>query len=177
MNKKARNILRITIIVGIVILTAATLWFNFSSKNQSTKVGDTAIDFKLKTTDGEDVHLYDITKDKGVILNFWGTWCKPCREEMPDLNEAYITADNDDFIIITVNVSENSQQINQFLSGLPEEIRLPMAMDKDRSVTQEYNVGPLPTTIAVDKNNKIVKKQEYQLTKEDIQDFINEVTD
>ena len=58
MNKKARNILRITIIVGIVILTAATLWFNFSSKNQSTKVGDTAIDFKLKTTDKINVMLH-----------------------------------------------------------------------------------------------------------------------
>lgn len=177
LSRSVRNIIRITIIIGIVVLTAVTLWFNFSSKNQSTKVGDTAVDFKLKTTEGEVIHLYELTKEKGVIINFWGTWCKPCREEMPHLSEANDLGDGSDYEIITVNVSENKQQINQFLNSLEEEVNLRMAMDSDRSVTKAYNVGPLPTTIAVDKNNKIVKKQEYQLTQEDIQDFIKALND
>lgn len=177
LSRSVRNIIRITIIIGIVVLTAVTLWFNFSSKNQSTKVGDTAVDFKLKTTEGEVIHLYELTKEKGVIINFWGTWCKPCREEMPHLSEANDIGDGSDYEIITVNVSENKQQINQFLNSLEEEVNLRMAMDSDRSVTKAYNVGPLPTTIAVDKNNKIVKKQEYQLTQEDIQDFIKALND
>lgn len=177
MSRSVRNIIRITIIIGIVVLTAVTLWFNFSSKNQSTKVGDTAVDFKLKTTEGEVIHLYELTKEKGVIINFWGTWCKPCREEMPHLSEANDLGDGSDYEIITVNISENKQQINQFLNSLDEEVNLRMAMDSDRSVTKAYNVGPLPTTIAVDKNNKIVKKQEHQLTQEDIQDFIKVLND
>lgn len=177
LSRSVRNIIRITIIIGIVVLTAVTLWFNFSSKNQSTKVGDTAVDFKLKTTEGEVIHLYELTKEKGVIINFWGTWCKPCREEMPHLSEANDLGEGSDYEIITVNVSENKQQINQFLNSLDEEVNLRMAMDSDRSVTKAYNVGPLPTTIAVDKNNKIVKKQEHQLTQEDIQDFIRELND
>lgn len=177
LSRSVRNIIRITIIIGIVVLTAVTLWFNFSSKNQSTKVGDTAVDFKLKTTEGEVIHLYELTKEKGVIINFWGTWCKPCREEMPHLSEANDLGEGSDYEIITVNVSENKQQINQFLNSIDEEVNLRMAMDSDRSVTKAYNVGPLPTTIAVDKNNKIVKKQEHQLTQEDIQDFIRELND
>ncbi len=49
---------------------------------------------------------------KGVILNFWGTWCKPCREEMPDMNDIY-TEGHEDYEIVAVNVGENEQQIRQ----------------------------------------------------------------
>jgi len=78
---------------------------------------------------------------------------------MPDMNQVY-NEGHEDYEIIAVNVSENNQQIEQFLSGLSENLDYPIALDKNRSVTKAYNIGPLPTTIAINKEGTVVKKQE-----------------
>lgn len=176
MKGRTRNILRVSIIVTITVLIGVTVWFNLTSGTKAVGVGDEAVDFKLTTLEGEEIQLSKLTEDKGVILNFWGTWCKPCREEMPDMNEIY-TQGHDDYEIIAVNVAENEQQIRQFMSGLDANLEFPIALDRSKSVTEAYNIGPLPTTIAVNKEGTVVKKQEYQLTHDDINAFISESTE
>ena len=171
MKKSTRKIVRTGTIITIVALLGITLYLNLRDGTQTINVGDEAVDFKLETLDGEQLQLSEITGDKGVILNFWGTWCKPCREEMPDMNQVY-NEGHDDYEIVAVNVSENKQQISQFISGLSEDLDYPIALDPNRSVTKAYNIGPLPTTIAVNKDGVVVEKQEYQLTKEDLHKFI-----
>ena len=173
LKKGTRKIIRTGTIVTIAALLGITLYLNLRDGTQTVNVGDEAVDFKLETLSGEEIQLSQITDEKGVILNFWGTWCKPCREEMPDMNQVY-NEGHEDYEIIAVNVSENNQQIEQFLSGLSENLDYPIALDKNRSVTKAYNIGPLPTTIAINKEGTVVKKQEYQLTKEDIYTFIDE---
>lgn len=171
MKKQTRNILRISIISSIFILVGLTLWFNLTSDIQAVQVGDDAVDFQLETLDGGTVQLSEINEDKGVILNFWGTWCAPCREEMPDMNEVY-NESHDEYELVAVNVSEDEQQINQFLMSLDDNLSYPIALDRNRDVTKAYQIGPLPTTIAIDKNGVVVDKQEYQLTKNDIYRFV-----
>lgn len=171
MKKQTRSIVRISILVLIVLLVGVTLYFNLSNKNEIVAVGDNYVDFELATLDGETLKLSDVLKDKGVILNFWGTWCKPCVEEMPDLEDMYTTHD-EDFEIIAVNVSESPQQINQFVRSLDGDISFPIVLDRSRDVSRAYNVGPMPTTIAINMDGKVVKKQEYQLSIPDINDFI-----
>ncbi|HIW38617.1 MAG TPA: thiol-disulfide oxidoreductase ResA [Candidatus Jeotgalicoccus stercoravium] len=171
MKKSTRKIVRTGTIITIVALLGITLYLNLRDGTQTINVGDEAVDFKLETLDGEQLQLSEITGDKGVILNFWGTWCKPCREEMPDMNQVY-NEGHEDYEIVAVNVSENKQQISQFISGLSEDLDYPIALDPNRSVTKAYNIGPLPTTIAVNKDGVVVEKQEYQLTKEDLHKFI-----
>lgn len=171
MKKQTRNILRVSIISSIFILVGLTLWFNLTSDIQAVQVGDDAVDFQLETLDGGTVQLSEINEDKGVILNFWGTWCAPCREEMPDMNEVY-NEGHDEYELVAVNVSEDEQQINQFLMSLDDNLSYPIALDRNRDVTKAYQIGPLPTTIAIDKNGVVVDKQEYQLTKNDIYRFV-----
>lgn len=171
MKKSTRKIVRTGTIITIVALLGITLYLNLRDGSQTINVGDEAVDFKLETLDGEQLQLSEITGDKGVILNFWGTWCKPCREEMPDMNQVY-NEGHEDYEIVAVNVSENKQQISQFISGLSEDLDYPIALDPNRSVTKAYNIGPLPTTIAVNNDGVVVEKQEYQLTKEDLHKFI-----
>lgn len=173
LKKGTRKIIRTGTIITIAALLGLTLYLNLRDGSQTVNVGDEAVDFKLETLDGEQIQLSEITKDKGVIINFWGTWCKPCREEMPEMNQVY-NEGHEDYEIIAVNVSENNQQIEQFISGLSEDLDYPIALDTNRSVTKAYNIGPLPTTIAINKDGEVVKKQEYQLTKEDIYAFIDE---
>lgn|SRR5690625_2725739 len=175
MKRQTRNILRITIILSIVVLLGVTLWFNLTSDSKAVQVGDEAVDFQLETLDGGTVQLSDINEDNGVILNFWGTWCEPCREEMPDMNKIY-NEGHDEYELIAVNVSEGEQQINQFLMSLDEELAFPIALDRNRDVTKAYQIGPLPTTIAIDKNGIVVDKQEYQLTVDDIYSFVEQST-
>lgn len=173
LKKGTRKIIRTGTIITIVALLGITLYLNLRDDSQTVNVGDDAVDFKLETLDGEQIQLSQIIDDKGVIINFWGTWCKPCREEMPEMNQVY-NEGHEDYEIIAVNVSENNQQIEQFISGLSEDLDYPIALDPKRSVTKAYNIGPLPTTIAINKDGIVVKKQEYQLTKEDIYAFIDE---
>lgn len=176
MKGRTRNILRVSIIVTITLLIGITVWFNLTSGTQAVEVGDEAVDFRLTTLEGEEIQLSELIEDKGVILNFWGTWCPPCREEMPDMNDVY-TDGHEDYEIVAVNIGENEQQITQFLSGLSADLEFPIALDRSRSVTEAYNIGPLPTTIAVNKEGIVVKKQEYQLTHEDILAFVEEATE
>mgnify|MGYP001942215976 CR=1 FL=1 len=175
MKKTTRNILRISIILSVAVLLGITLWFNLTSDTQAVQVGDEGIDFQLETLHGDSIQLSNINEDKGIILNFWGTWCEPCREEMPDMNRIY-NEGHEDYEIIAINVSEDEQQINQFLSSLDEELDFPIALDRNRDVTKAYQVGPLPTTIAIDKNGVVVEKQEYQLTVDDIYSFVEQST-
>lgn len=171
MKKGTRKIVRITTLVLITALIGVTLYFNLSSTTQIVEAGDKYIDFELETLDGDVVKVSDLLENQGVILNFWGTWCKPCREEMPDINELYNEFDRD-VEVIAVNVRESNQQINQFLKSLPTEMDFTIALDRDRDVTKAYNVGPMPTTIAINKEGIVVKKQESQLSREDIISFI-----
>ena len=173
MKKKTRKILRISIILSVIILLGVTLWFNLTSDTKALQVGDESIDFQLETLNGDSIQLSDINSEKGVILNFWGTWCKPCREEMPDMNRIY-NEGHEDYEIFAVNVSEDEQQINQFLSSLDEKLNFPVALDRNREVTKAYQVGPLPTTIAINKNGIVVDKKEYQLTVDDIYRFVEQ---
>lgn len=168
--------MRIIIIVVVLVLIGLTLWFNLTSDNQTVAVGDEAVDFQLETLVGEELQLSEVLGDKGVILNFWGTWCKPCREEMPDLQNIY-SEGHENVEIIAVNVAEGPQQINQFLSGLPVDLTFPIALDQNRDVVSAYQIGPLPTTVAIDSEGTVVKKQEYQLTEEDIREFIKEASE
>ena len=92
------------------------------------------------------------------------------------MNDIY-TEGHEDYEIVAVNVGENEQQIRQFISGLDTDLEFPIALDQSKSVTEAYNIGPLPTTIAVNKEGIIVKKQEYQLTHDDINAFISESTE
>ena len=90
---------------------------------------------------------------------------------MPDINELYNEFDRE-VEVVAVNVRESNQQINQFLNSLPEEMDFTIALDRERDVTRAYNVGPMPTTIAINQDGTVVKKQESQLSREDIVAFI-----
>ena len=171
MKQGTRKVVRITTLVLITALIGVTLYFNLSSDTQIVEAGDDYIDFELETLDGDIVKVSDLLENQGVILNFWGTWCKPCREEMPDINELYNEFDRE-VEVIAVNVRESNQQINQFLNSLPEEMDFTIALDRERDVTRAYNVGPMPTTIAINRDGTVVKKQESQLSREDIVAFI-----
>lgn len=104
--------------------------------------GETAPDFELETLDGEIVRLSELRGEK-VILNFWASWCPPCREEMPEMQRFYDDY-KDDIKVIAVNYNEKDQKVIDFLDEYG--YTFPMPLDRDGSVGNEYGVLTLPTT-------------------------------
>jgi len=111
-----------------------------------------APEFSLTDMDGEPFTL-ESTRGKWVFLHFWASWCGPCREEMPAIQQMRSTFDNDKFEIVLINTAENEDTIFSFLG----EIGMDMysLMDTDGLVTEKYKPRGLPTTILIDPDGNV----------------------
>ena len=105
-----------------------------------------APDFSLKGEDGTSYRLSDYI-GKVVILNFWATWCPPCREEMPSMERAWQKVKDKGIVILAVDMGDSEDDIFQFFGDYP--VTFPLPMDRDGSVTKKYPVVGLPTTFIV----------------------------
>ncbi|MCL5978674.1 MAG: TlpA family protein disulfide reductase [Nitrospirae bacterium] len=115
-----------------------------------------ATDFTLPDINGKKVSLSEF-KGKVVILNFWATWCGPCRAEMPSLNKLYIEFKDKGLAVIAVSVDTSENPVKSFIKK--HNLSFPVLMDKNKEVSfDEYGVLGLPTTFIIDKNGIIAEK-------------------
>jgi peroxiredoxin len=111
-----------------------------------------APDFSLPDASGGSVALADF-KGQVVLINFWASWCGPCREEMPLLDELSTRYAPLGFTMLGVNVEENSSAANGFLSGTP--VSFPVLYDRENTVSKLYDVIAMPSTVIVDRAGQI----------------------
>lgn len=121
--------------------------------NQGPEIGATAPDFTLSTLDGKNVQLSNL-KGKKIMLNFWTTWCPPCKAEMPDIQKFYTEA-GDEIEILAVNI-DTSYDVAGFVDDM--KINFPVLLDKDGKVMKMYRILTIPTTYFIDKNGVIQNK-------------------
>jgi len=114
-----------------------------------------APDFQLEDMDGEKYSL-ESYRGKVVILNFWATWCPPCRREIPSMEALYQTFKNEAFAILAINEWETEDHVFAFMGELPVEPGFPILFDPDSEVAQSFGVKGLPTTLLLDTQGKIV---------------------
>ena len=119
-----------------------------------------APDFTLETLAGETVTLSEL-KGKKVILNFWATWCPPCKAEMPHMESFYSKlTDEDPVELIAVNVTESEKlgisEVESFVDSY--ELSFPIPLDQTAEVTQKYGVFSMPTTFMIDTQGRIAQK-------------------
>jgi peroxiredoxin len=105
-----------------------------------------APDFELSDTDGQTHRLSDY-RGKTVIINFWTTWCPPCREEIPSMNRAWRELADEDVMILAINMGEDEDTIFVFTADYPADF--PFLLDQDGAVIAEWPVKGLPTTYVV----------------------------
>jgi peroxiredoxin len=105
-----------------------------------------APDFELIDTDGNTHRLSDY-RGKTVIINFWATWCPPCREEIPSMNRAYEVLADENVEILAINMGEDEDTIFIFTADYPADF--PLLLDQDGAVIAEWPVKGLPTTYVV----------------------------
>jgi thiol-disulfide isomerase/thioredoxin len=108
--------------------------------------------FDLKDPVDRPQRLSDY-RGRPVILNFWATWCPPCREEMPSMQRAHEALAGDGIALLAINVGEDADTIEQFLADTP--VDFPLPMDLDSRVTQSYPVRGLPTTFVIDPEGRL----------------------
>ena len=138
----------------ILLLGSGWLWYTRLPANASPAVREPqpavehpAPDFTLTRFDtGEKVSLSDL-RGKPVILNFWATWCRPCRAEMPTLQAAYERY-GDDLLVVGVDQGEEGAVVGPFLEEFG--ISFPILLDGDMAVGREYRILGLPTTFFID---------------------------
>lgn len=152
-KKRLRLFIRTSILLVIVVATGFTVYQVVWSKN-TIKEGDTAPNFQLQNLDGQKIQLKDF-RGEGVLLNFWGSWCDPCKREMPYINEAY-QKKMKGVNIIAVNIRETPLVVNSFVDRY--NLDFPILLDRSGTVTDAYSIGPIPTTFLIDKKGRIVKK-------------------
>ncbi len=104
--------------------------------------------FTLQSVDGKPVSLAQYKGDV-VMINFWASWCGPCRQEMPLLDSIYKQYKDMGFVLLGVNVEPDAHSANAWLKKTP--VSYPVLYDPDSQVSQLYQVQAMPTTVIIDR--------------------------
>jgi thiol-disulfide isomerase/thioredoxin len=113
-----------------------------------------APDFTLKDMDGESYKLHDY-RGKVVLVNFWATWCPPCRKEMPALEALYKKLGGDSFAVLAVNQWEDPDLVFAYTGELNVFPTFPILFDPESRLSAEYGVKGLPTSFLIDKKGRL----------------------
>ena len=111
-----------------------------------------APDFSLQSLDGSTVRLSDL-KGQVVLINFWATWCAPCREEMPLLDAIYQKYNRLGVELLGINVEDDASGAQEYLNETP--VTFPILFDPDGRVSKQYQVKAMPSTILVDRQGNV----------------------
>jgi peroxiredoxin len=116
------------------------------------EIGNKAPEFQLQTLTGDHVKLSDFRGNR-VMINYWATWCPPCRAEMPDMEKFHR---DEDVVILAVNLTDTETSLTDVESFSDEyKLTFPILLDKNLDVSKLYMIQPIPTTFMVDSNGII----------------------
>ena len=136
--------------------TSSTQVSSTVENESGLKVGQTAPDFTLMTLDGKEAKLSDY-RGKKVILNFWATWCPPCKAEIPHMEKYYKKSAKDDNVeILAVNLKKSDKDedyIKNFVKSY--DMTYPVLLDTDGEQQEQYRIVTIPTTYFIDTKGKI----------------------
>lgn len=118
----------------------------------ATMVSRSAPDFTLPSAAGANLRLQE-QRGRVVMINFWATWCGPCRREMPQLNRLYGKYRSAGFVLLGVNVDEDPRNAVGVSSKLG--LDFPVLFDKDQRVSRLYDLGTMPSTVLIDRDGRV----------------------
>lgn len=139
---------------------------------ESISQGSEAPEFALQTVDGGTFRLSDHQGDV-VLLNFWATWCGPCRVEMPALQQQYERRSSAGFVVAGVNAGESRQDVMSF--GRELGLTFPLLLDPDEEVQRLYQIRAYPTSILVDQEGRIGRVHFGVLTEDLLDQYLMEL--
>ncbi len=119
---------------------------------QVAPLAASAPDFTLRSADGPAVRLQE-QRGRVVMVNFWATWCGPCRQEMPQLNRLYGKYRDAGFTLLGVNVDEDQGKAVSLASRLG--LQFPVLLDTDKKVSRLYDLSTMPSTVLIDRDGRM----------------------
>jgi peroxiredoxin len=120
------------------------------------QLGKPAPDFSLPSLGGKKVSLSDF-KGKAVLLNFWATWCPPCKDEMPSMEKVYREQKANGFEILAVSIDKGTKEIEAFRKEYG--LTFPILLDPDMLVAALYELAFVPTTYLIDRSGNVVHRE------------------
>lgn len=157
LKNKLPSIILLTVLSALVALTAFAAWeVQPKLGHQLTPLPKPvpAPDFTLEDMDEEKHSLGDL-RGKVVLLNFWATWCPPCRREMPSMERLHQKLDADKFRVIAVNQMEDGDHVFAYIGQLEVDPTFTILFDSDSKVSNSFSVNGLPTTYLIDKQGNV----------------------
>ncbi|MCS6844654.1 MAG: TlpA family protein disulfide reductase [Caldilineales bacterium] len=142
------------------------------NRGRGLEKGDLAPDFALSYPDGTRTRLSDL-KGQAVVMNFWASWCAPCKEEMPGFAKAHRRYSDEGVVIIGINAQETAEQAQKFLDQVA--VPFTVALDTRGEVMQAYNVRGLPTTVFIDREGRIAVRYAGLLSEQQLEAFIAQI--
>lgn len=124
-----------------------------SYKKRSEWIGKMPPNFEIEFLNGEKFDLSENIGNKIIILNFFATWCGPCREEMPELNYFYKSHENEPFLLIGITSEEDKDLIEKFVTE--QRIDFPVGIDKNSKISEKYDIEGVPTTVFIGAEGRI----------------------
>lgn len=163
--ERGLNVGRVAISLGVVLAIATVLYLLEGGAGEPTstavtglsdgpgpKVGQTAPDFEGATLDGGRVRLSDL-KGKPVWINFWASWCPPCRAETPDIIAAVDEHKDRGLVLLAVNLGETADAARQYAQA--SKLNGIVVLDPGRNIAARYHINGIPTHIFVDTDGNV----------------------
>lgn len=146
------------LIKNIVFLFILFYWTGFSQKVEAKlKEGAAFPELKVSEFPGSAKFDSKLIKGKVVIVDFWASWCEPCKVELPALNKLYLKYKDKGLVVVGVNVDDDPKDAKAFLAGTP--VEFPLVFDKGKKMAESIGVEKMPTSFILSKA-KIVKMHE-----------------
>jgi peroxiredoxin len=159
----------------VILLTCAVITQCSRSTRDPLKAGERVPDFSLDSLAGQKVALKDL-RNKGVVLvNFWATWCAPCKTEIPLLDEVYDKLQDKGFTVVGVSVQERKDTVAAFCRK--NQVRYPILFDPDGDVAKQYGVFAFPTTVVVNREGVVLLQEIKTLDRETLSKIESIVAD
>jgi peroxiredoxin len=128
--------------------------FAFGTTIATSAIAPSSIapDFTLRTMSGPNMRLAE-QRGRVVMINFWATWCGPCRQEMPELAKLYDKYKSSGFVLMGVNVDDDTKNAVALAEKLG--VKFPVLLDTDKTVSKAYDLSTMPSTVIIDRDGKV----------------------
>ena len=163
------------IVAGVLLLLAVTLVAcggGDSSGLTGVNKGNLASGFTLEALDGSSVSLGEY-RGNVVLINFWATWCPPCRAEIPDIENVYRARQDDGFVVLGVSVEESREAVAPFVEAMG--MTYPVLLDERGQVLKMYRAIGLPMSVLLDQDGVIQVRHVGALTMEQLEEYLAQV--
>jgi thiol-disulfide isomerase/thioredoxin len=174
--KKTSMLLIVFVLIGLILSGCPSTRYQDPSldSRESNQFETSLPDFQLQDLNDNTISFSDFS-GQPIMLNFWATWCGPCRHEMPFIQQVFENWQGKDLVILTINLGESKEKVSEFMRS--NALTFPVLLDTNTNTADKYNVTAIPTTFFIDANGVIQERRigSYSST-EDIENHVHRIS-